>query len=145
MALEINTEIIINASPTIVWQILTNFEDYPNWNPFIKSIVGDLCEGEIITIEINSIGDKKTTFRPRIKTLVVNKELSWLGQLVLPRIIDGYHKFELIDNGNKTTSFIHSEKFTGILVPLVKNQLKTNIRQGFCNMNEKIKELAEKA
>jgi uncharacterized protein YndB with AHSA1/START domain len=40
MSKEINTEILINATPKKVWSILTNFAEYPNWNPFIKSIKG---------------------------------------------------------------------------------------------------------
>ena len=38
MAKEIKTEILINATPEKVWSILTSFDNYPNWNPFIKSI-----------------------------------------------------------------------------------------------------------
>ena len=44
---EIKTEIIINSKPEKVWNILTNFEKYPEWNPFIKSISID---SEIIGI-----------------------------------------------------------------------------------------------
>jgi hypothetical protein len=38
MAKEIKTEILINATPEKVLSILTIFDNYPNWNPFIKSI-----------------------------------------------------------------------------------------------------------
>ena len=34
MAKEIKTEILINAIPEKVWSIFTNFDNYPNWNPF---------------------------------------------------------------------------------------------------------------
>jgi len=39
---KIETEIIINTTPERVWEILIDFENYPNWNPFIRAIVGDL-------------------------------------------------------------------------------------------------------
>lgn len=32
---EIRTEIIINASTAGAWSVLTNNENYENWNPFI--------------------------------------------------------------------------------------------------------------
>ena len=38
---EIKTEIIINSKPEKVWDILTNFEKHPEWNPFIKFISGN--------------------------------------------------------------------------------------------------------
>lgn len=38
MAKEIKTEIVINASPEKIWAILKDFDKYPAWNPFIKSV-----------------------------------------------------------------------------------------------------------
>ena len=41
---EIYTEIEINSSAEEVWNILINFANYPNWNPFMKQIpIGDPC------------------------------------------------------------------------------------------------------
>ncbi|MFT5834974.1 MAG: hypothetical protein ACI97N_002618 [Cognaticolwellia sp.] len=144
MALEIKTEIIINATPEKVWKILTNFRAYPNWNPFIKSIEGQVTIGEKIIARIEPPEAKGMTFKPKILTVVKNRELSWLGHLLFPGLFDGKHKFELIDNGNGTTTFIQSEKFKGILVPFFKKQLKNNTKNGFIEMNKKLKEIAEK-
>jgi len=144
MALEIKTEIIINATPEKVWEILTNFDEYPNWNPFIKSIKGQVEVGGEITVRIEPPEAKAMTFKPKILTFVKNRELSWLGHLLFPGLFDGKHKFELIDNGNGTTTFIQSERFKGVLVPFFKKQLNKNTKNGFKEMNKKIKELAEK-
>ena len=37
----IETEILIEADPEKVWSILTDFENHPKWNPFIKAITGE--------------------------------------------------------------------------------------------------------
>jgi uncharacterized protein YndB with AHSA1/START domain len=37
---EIVTASDINVSAARVWQVLTDFENYPAWNPFIKKITG---------------------------------------------------------------------------------------------------------
>ena len=66
MALEIKTEIIINATPEKVWKILTNFRAYPNWNPFIKSIEGQVTIGEKIIARIEPPEAKGMTFKPKI-------------------------------------------------------------------------------
>lgn len=50
MAKEIKTEILINATPEKVWSILTSFDNYPNWNPFIKSIKGEAKVGNKIKV-----------------------------------------------------------------------------------------------
>ena len=38
---ELKTTIEINASPAKVWEVLLDFEKYPDWNPFIKNIRGN--------------------------------------------------------------------------------------------------------
>jgi len=50
--------------------------------------------------------------------------------------------FKLTDNGNGTTTFIQSEHFGGILVPLFRKLLDKNTRDGFILMNKKLEELA---
>ena len=145
MAKEIRTQIVINASPEKVWAVLTNFNDYPNWNPFIKSISGEAKVGNKIIAYLQPPDSKGMTFKPRVLTFDVNKDFRWLGHLLFPGLFDGEHRFQLIDNGNGTTTFIQSEKFRGILIPLFAKMLNTNTKNGFVAMNEKLKQLAEQS
>lgn len=144
MAKEIKTAILIQATPASVWTILTDFENYPKWNPFIKSISGELKVGNKITARIEPPGAKGMTFKPTILALETNKKFTWLGHLWFTGLFDGEHSFELIGNGNGTTTFVQSETFKGILVPLFKNMLDNNTIQGFEAMNRALKEVAER-
>lgn len=144
MAKEIKTEILIHATPDKVWKILTDFDNYPTWNPFIKSIKGTAKVGNKITARMEPPGAKGMTFKPKVLVFEINKEFKWIGHLLIPGLFDGQHKFELIDNGNGTTTFRQSEKFGGILIPLFKKMIDNNTLQGFNEMNSKLKELAEK-
>jgi hypothetical protein len=140
---ELKTEILINTTPHKVWEILVDFKSYPEWNPFIKSIKGNVVVGSKITARLEPPGANGMTFKPKVLVFEKNKELRWLGNLIFPGLFDGEHKFELIDNGNGTTTFIQSEKFKGILVPLFNKMLDINTTNGFNLMNQKLKELAE--
>jgi hypothetical protein len=142
MAKEIKTEILIHTSPEKVWAVLTDFGNYPNWNPFIKSIKGQVAVGNKITARIEPPESNGMTFKPKVLTYETNKELRWMGHLLFAGIFDGEHTFQLIDNGNGTTTFKQSENFKGILVPLFNKSLKKT-ETGFKLMNEKLKELAE--
>ena len=42
----LRTEVDIAATPDAVWRCLTNFADYPHWNPFITSVVGVAAVGK---------------------------------------------------------------------------------------------------
>jgi hypothetical protein len=144
MAKEIKTQIVINASAEKVWKVLTNFSQYPQWNSFIKSIAGEVKEGNIIVAHIHPPNGKSMVFKPKVLAFKENKEFRWLGHFLFKGLFDGEHKFELIANQDGSTTFIQSEKFTGILVPLFKAMLETNTLQGFNNMNAELKKRVEK-
>jgi hypothetical protein len=143
MAKEIKTEILINAKPEQVWAILTDFENYPNWNPFIKSIKGQVFVGNKIIARLEPPETNGMTFKPKVLAFEANKEFRWLGHLLFPGLFDGEHQFKLTDQGNGKTTFSQSEKFRGILVPMFSKMLDYNTRNGFTLMNQKLKELSE--
>lgn len=144
MALNIKTSITIKATPAKVWKILTDFESYPDWNPFIKSIQGQVEQGLIITARIEPPDSKGMTFKPIILVREEYHELKWLGKLLFKGLFDGEHQFLITDNGDGTVIFEQNEHFTGILVGLFAKNLNQNTKKGFIGMNEKLKFLAEK-
>ena len=62
----LTTEIQIHASSEKVWSVLTDFEKYPEWNPFIKSITGNPSEGNKIKARIEPPDGNGMTFRPKV-------------------------------------------------------------------------------
>ncbi|MDR6968094.1 hypothetical protein J2X31_002109 [Flavobacterium arsenatis] len=134
---------MINATPDKVWAVLTDFENYPNWNPFIKSIIGEPKVGSQITVSIAPPDGKIMTFKPVVVVFNPNREFRWVGKLFFKGLFDGEHKFELIDRGNGTTIFYHSETFKGMLVRLFKKKLENSTKKGFEMMNENLKRRVE--
>ncbi|MCB0703645.1 MAG: SRPBCC family protein, partial [Ignavibacteriae bacterium] len=59
MEKQIKTSITINASKEKIWKILTDFENYPEWNSFIKSVTGEVKVGNQIQIKLQGM-----TFKP---------------------------------------------------------------------------------
>jgi hypothetical protein len=145
MRKELTTEIQINASPEKVWSVLTDFKNYPLWNPFITSIKGEVIERNKIRVRIVPLGKKGMTIKPEVKAIVPNKRFSWQGRLLVTGVFDGVHSFDLIENLNGSTSFVHSEKFNGLLVPFMKKFIDEQVKMGFESMNQKLKETVEKA
>ncbi|MGP8217795.1 MAG: SRPBCC family protein [Bacteroidia bacterium] len=141
---EIKTEIIINASADKVWDVLTDFEDYLNWNPFIKWVKGNVEINNKIIVRMEPPGANGMTFKPQVLKFDKNKEFSWIGHLFITGLFDGEHIFELYDMGNGTTKLVQREQFRGILIPLLKKMLDLNTKQGFELMNKALKERAEK-
>ena len=68
----------------------------------------------------------------------------WLGKLGgVPHLFDGAHRFELqpIDGGSRTR-FVQSERFRGILLPLVRRSVLPATLAGFEAMNRALAERA---
>ncbi len=139
MTKQIKTSITINASKEKIWKILTDFENYPEWNSFIKSVTGEVKVGNQIKIKLQGM-----TFKPIVLNFKENTELKWLGLLWFKGLFDGEHKFKLTDNGNGTTNFEQSENFSGILVKLFSKSLDKDTKNGFEQMNRELKLRAEK-
>lgn len=137
---ELRTEIEINASPERVWQILTDTEKFPQWNPFIHWLKGKLVVGQTIEVFLGESESKGMTFRPVILELTPNRTFRWLGHLFINGLFDGEHIFEIEPLDANRVHFVQREKFGGILVPLFNFD---STRRGFEAMNRALKERAE--
>jgi hypothetical protein len=143
MAKELRTTIEINASASRLWTVLTDFNRYNEWNPFIRSIHGKAKRGEQLKVIIQPPGGNEMIFRPVILALQPERELRWIGRLILPGIFDGEHWFQIepITEGRIRVS--HCEIFSGLLVPLLWSKLEVQTRQGFEMMNQALKKRVE--
>jgi hypothetical protein len=140
----IETSIEINAPPKRVWAILTNFAEMATWNPFIRSISGALTTGGKLSIHIAPPGKKGMRFTPTVLAVKPERELRWLGRLLVPGIFDGEHYFLLEPIGEERTRFTQGEKFSGLLVSAFAGMLSAT-EDGFKAMNSALKRQAEEA
>lgn len=142
---EVRTEIDIRASDERVWQILTDFPNFVNWNPFITKISGDLKKHARLKVHIQPQGERGMTFRPIILKVEPKRELHWIGRLAVPGLFSGEHIFTIQPLGKDHVRFIHREIFTGLFVLIYARNFDTNIRQGFEDMNQALKAKAEQS
>ena len=142
---ELRTEIEIQASDKRVWQLLTDFASFPQWNPFMRQAVGEPKTGARLEMHIQPSGASGMTFRPTVLKAEPNRELRWLGHLLMPGLFDGEHILTIESLAENRVRFVQREIFTGILVPLFAHGLDTDTRRGFEEMNHALKARAEQA
>jgi hypothetical protein len=140
---ELHSEIEIAARPERVWGILTDFASYPRWNPFIRTISGELKVGERLDIRLEPPDSRGITLRPRVLSAEPNRKLRWLGHLLVPGLFDGEHSLSIELLEEDRVRFVQGEAFKGLLVPLLAGSLDQNTLRGFEEMNEALKERAE--
>jgi hypothetical protein len=141
---EIVTEIEINTSPSKVWQILTDFENHPSWNPFIKKITGEPVKDAKLEVHLPDPQGGTMVFSPTVLAAEPDRELRWLGKSE-GDVLNGEHRFLIQPIGEEKVRFTHSEKFTGSMVGQLEGWLDTAVKSNFEAMNKALKDRAEKS
>jgi len=142
LSLKLTTHIDINATPEQVWQVLTDFKSYESWNPFNRKVEGKLNIGEKLKIRIHPTKKKAMEFKPTLLEVKNAQSLNWLGHFLIPGLLDGNHRFEIYSQENGKTHLVHSERFSGVLVPIMHKNL-THITKDFEYMNQSLKLFVE--
>ncbi len=137
---EIVTQIHIQASPRRIWETLTDFAHFPEWNPFIIRAVGDISPGARLRISFRTHDGQIVNLEPRITSVEPRKELRWVGDFMAPSLLRGEHIFEMFPTP-EGAGFIQREKWTGILSMLL--QYDGGNRYAFERMNRALKDRVE--
>jgi uncharacterized protein YndB with AHSA1/START domain len=65
----IRTEIEIDQSVEAIWAAFSDFESYPDWNPFIRRIEGDMVVGSTLEVMLQQPGGDAMGFTPTVTEL----------------------------------------------------------------------------
>jgi hypothetical protein len=118
-----------------------DFASYPRWNPFLTSIEGGSAVGDRLAVRLQPPGARGITMHPAVTEHVAGRAFAWLGVLGVPHLFDGAHRFELEPlEGGRRTRFIQSERFRGVLLPVMRRTILPATRRGFEAMNRALAE-----
>ena len=139
---ELHTEIDIDATPEVVWHVLTDLDGYVDWNPFITSSAGPAEVGQKLVNRMEPPGGMAITFKPQVTVVDDGTTFEWFGKVGFSGLFDGRHRFDLeaTETGTKLTQ---SESLDGILVRVMRKSVDTNTLAGFEAMNAALKAKAE--
>lgn len=99
----------IEATPAVVWDLLTNAPAYAKWNSTVISIDGRIELSQ--QLRLKSTLDPKRVFKLRVKEFEPNKKLVWGdGQ--------GNRVFLIRQNGKDKITFSMTERIGGLMFPL---------------------------
>jgi hypothetical protein len=108
----------IRANAAVIWRILTDAQGFPRWNSTVNCIEGQIREGERLRLHVPGTD---RTFTPRVSDVVPNERMTWTGGFA--PIFKGVRTFTLRPRDDGTTDFAMEERFSGLVLPLVKGSL----------------------
>lgn len=138
--MQLRTEIDIAASPEKIWEVLTDFRAYPEWNPFIVRITGEPSVGQRLDVLLSPPQQSEMRFKPVVLRADPGAELRWRGVFGFRWLLTGEHFFRLDPQGPRLTRFTHGEDFSGWAVRFVP---MTSTTRGFVFMNQALKKRVE--
>src|SRR5262245_33315393 len=111
-------EIVIQAAPGIVWELLTDAGGFPRWNSTVSRIEGEVREGERLRLHVPGT---KQTFTPTVSDVVPSRRMIWSSGLT--PVFKGVRTFELEARGDAATRFVMTEHFSGLVFALTRRRL----------------------
>ena len=107
-------DVTVRARAERIWALLTDAVGFPRWNSTVTRIEGEIREGGVLKVHVPGTHQ---VFTPRISGVVANQRMTWTGGFT--PVFKGIRVFELRPRPDGTTDFSMSERFSGVLIPLV--------------------------
>jgi len=108
----------IQAPAATIWRLLTDAKDFPRWNSTVTRVEGDIRDGEQLRLHVPGTN---RTFSPRVSDVVANEHMTWTGGF--SPMFKGVRTFTLKPSDAGSTEFLMEERFTGLMLPLVRGSM----------------------
>src|SRR5262245_52425335 len=108
----------IRATAERIWNLLTDAPGFPRWNSTVTRIEGQIREGEQLRLHVPGTD---RTFTPKVSGVVRGERMTWAGGFA--PLFKGVRTFELTPRKDGSTDFSMKERFSGLMLPLVKRSL----------------------
>jgi hypothetical protein len=129
----------IDATPQVIWELLTEASAYPEWNPAVLGIEGKIADGE--TIRLTSIVNPDRQFRLKVSDVEAPHHMVWSDGMPLG-LFRGARSFDVVARGDGTSEFRMEEVYTGLMAPLITRSIP-DMTESFEMFGDGLKAAAE--
>ena len=140
---EVETEVMIEASTQRVWEILTDAQRYPQWNPYIRELHGELVPDAGLRFRFSFLGGITLPARARVMVVRVDRELRWAGHFLRDELFRAEHYHFLEPMSESRVRLRHGERFSGTLAAVLSPFLRAWAPGRYRAANLALKQRAE--
>jgi hypothetical protein len=143
--MDIVTEATIAATRATVWNIITDAELYPQWNPYIRELHGALTAGSPIVFRFALFAHVTLPARAQVLVVSAESELRWAGHLLADWFFRAEHYHLLEPIAERSLRFHHGERFSGLAAMLLAPLIRAWAPGRYRAANLALKQRAERA
>ena len=133
----VHSKISIDATPSQVWEVITNTSQYNEWNSVMLLLEGSIKEGDLVKYRFTQEEGKYYDIPSRVKKIIPTSLLNQGGGTF--GIITFDHKYILNEKKGKTELVVH-EDYRGVFVPFWNPK---PVQKAYDRLNEDIKNRVE--
>lgn len=100
-----------------VWEALTDFGGYAEWNPVIARASGEAREGAELDLEVTLPGRDPESLDAEVLIVRPERKLRWQDRLVLPGLRDWEYEFVLEPLDGGRVRVVQLLRIEGVLAP----------------------------
>lgn len=131
----------IAAPKELVWQVITDFSAYGEWNPFVTACNAELRAGAPISMTV-ALG-KNSRDQVEFVSEVIPGELFEYRMKPVGPLLHSYRQHEVIGLGDGNTRYRSTFELNGWLSGLVGLSLGSALHDGFQGMTDSLVSRAE--
>ena len=110
----------ISADPQRIWDLLTDAGAYPEWNPAVLGIDGDIADGH--KISLTSIVNPDRKFKLKVSDVNAPHSMVWSSGMPFG-LFKGARTFTVRPTADGVSEFTMEEAYTGPMAPMITKSI----------------------
>lgn len=137
-------EVLIGAPQQLVWEQMTDFKDYPQWNPFVREAHAEFAIGKKIRFLEDMKQFGQHWLEAKFLLIEPHQRIVWKGHFGAPFLFAVRHSFIFEAVSKHQTRFTQIHENSGWLIPyLAWRGVYCASYQGYLDYNQALKERCE--
>jgi len=132
----------VQAPAELVWEIVSDFSSWGDWNPIHPLAEGQMKIGTPLTVHHALPGEPVRVIQPVVQDWVPYEQLHWRTSR-LGGFVTAIRYLEIESMGPASSTFSNGELFMGLLVRWVSRDERRKLRAAFTQMGEALRDHAE--
>ncbi len=138
------TTFAVAASSDRVWEVISDFDSWSEWNPSVPSIKGDLKVGNTCAVKLMMPGRPSVNVKVTLTDVDPGRRFAWHGNIAHDRFFAGDRSLDIEPRADGTVLVTHTEEVTGAFFPVFKTLMgQAAIQAHHDNLNKGLKQRAE--
>jgi len=142
LPLKIEARIGVQTPSSVIWEMVSDINGWPAWNPLYPKAQGEVAFGAKLTLEVALPGETPRTINPVVLDWTPGEQIIWTLRL-MGGLLRSTRYIEIEVLGDESCIFSNGEFFEGPLMRFINRKQRRAIKAGFTAFCETVRERAE--